>query len=116
MKSHQCVSFNGGFFYRPDEAIYHSDRGQRMLECGQIIRKVTDQRRSVIRTGPAGSDKARYVTQVGLHRPGLTLVSITARLEDTEEGSGVGRAATFLRSTDRHTSLCLGEGQEKPSV
>src|SRR5262245_47253416 len=31
-----------------------------MLECGPIIRKVTDQRHSTIRTGPAGSDKTGY--------------------------------------------------------
>jgi hypothetical protein len=57
------VSFNGGFFYCPDEVIDHRDRGQIMLECGQIIRKVTDQRRSAIRTGPSGSDNAHYVNQ-----------------------------------------------------
>jgi hypothetical protein len=34
-----------------------------MLECGQIIRKVTDQRRSVIRTGPSGSDNALSVNK-----------------------------------------------------
>ncbi len=54
---------SGGFFYCPNEAIDHRDRGQIMLECGQIIRKVTDQRRSAIRTGPAGSDKPEYVTE-----------------------------------------------------
>src|SRR5262249_22626514 len=59
------VSQNGGFFYCPDEVIDHRDRGQRMLECGQIMRKVTDQRRSAIRTGPSGSDKALYVNQTG---------------------------------------------------
>ena len=32
-----------------------------MLECGQSMRKVTDQRRRAIRTGPAGSDKPVYV-------------------------------------------------------
>ena len=62
MQSHQFVSFNGGFFYCPDEAIDHRDRGQRMLACGQIIRKVTAQRHSAIRTGPSGSDKAHSVT------------------------------------------------------
>jgi hypothetical protein len=56
------VSKKGGFFYCPDEVIDHRDRGQIMLECGQIIRKVTDQRRSAIRTGPSGSDNAAYVT------------------------------------------------------
>src|SRR5499433_3971158 len=33
-----------------------------MLACGQIIRKVTAQRHSAIRTGPSGSDKAHSVT------------------------------------------------------
>src|SRR5215510_8183244 len=47
------VSKKGGFFYCPDEVIDHRDRGQIRLECGQIIQKVTDQRRSAIRTGPA---------------------------------------------------------------
>jgi len=50
----------GGFFYCPDEAIDPRDRGQIMLECGQIIRKVTNQRRSAIRTGPSASDKPVY--------------------------------------------------------
>ena len=46
------VSFKGGFFYCPDEAIYHRDRGNIIQEYGQIILKVTDQRRrrSAIRT------------------------------------------------------------------
>jgi acetyl-CoA carboxylase carboxyltransferase component len=57
----------GGFFYCPDEAIDHRDRGQIMLEGGQIIRKITDQRRSAIRTGPSRSDKASY----GAHRLAL---------------------------------------------
>ena len=71
-----AVSFKGGFFYCPDEAIDHRDRGQIMLACGQIMRKVTDQRRSAIRTGPAGSDKAAYVNQAGLDRKGYTLMPI----------------------------------------
>src|SRR5215475_10603340 len=62
MQSHQFVAFNGGFFSCPDEAISHRARGQILLAWGQITRKVTDQRYSARRTGPAGSDKARYVT------------------------------------------------------
>ena len=42
----------------------HRDRGQIMLECGQLMRKVTDQRCSAIRTGPAGSDNAHSVNFV----------------------------------------------------
>jgi hypothetical protein len=55
------VSQKGGFFYCPDEVIDHKDRGQIMLECEQLMLKVTAQRRSAIRTGPAGSDNGHYV-------------------------------------------------------
>ena len=65
---------SGGFFYCPDEPIDHRDRRQKMLECGQIIRKVTDQRRSAIRAGPTGSDKAAYVN-VGI-RAGTALSGV----------------------------------------
>ena len=54
------VSKKGGLFYCPHEAIDLRDRGQRMLEWSQITLKVTDQRRSAIRAGPAESDKAHY--------------------------------------------------------
>jgi hypothetical protein len=57
------VSKNGGFFSCPEEAISQRDRGQRMLEGGPIRRKVTDQRRSVLRAGPAGSDNGVSVYQ-----------------------------------------------------
>ena len=56
-----AVTKNGGFFYYPDEAMYHRDRGHIILECGQITLKVIDQRRSAIRTGPSGSDNPAYV-------------------------------------------------------
>jgi hypothetical protein len=74
MKAESSVSKTGGFFYCPDEAMYHRDSGPIMLECGQIIRKVTNQRRSAIRAGPTGSDKADSVNVVGvdcgrLHAP-----------------------------------------------
>jgi hypothetical protein len=68
------VSKKGGFFYCPDEVIDHRDRGQIMLECGQIIRKVTDQRRSALRTGPSGSDKGVYVNFPGLDLVGVAVI------------------------------------------
>jgi len=43
-----------------------------MLEGGQITLKVTDQRRSASRTGPAGSDNAHYVNQTGVECIGPT--------------------------------------------
>src|SRR5262245_10572619 len=57
------VSFKGGFFSCPDEAMDHRYRRKRLLEGGQRMRKGTDQRRSAIRAGPAGSDNAQYVTR-----------------------------------------------------
>ena len=51
---------SGGFFYYPDEAMYHRDTGYIILEFHNIILKVSYKRRSAIRTGPSGSDKARY--------------------------------------------------------
>ena len=45
--------------------------GKIMLECGQIIRKIADQRRSAIRTGPSGSDNGDYVNFAGLDIPGV---------------------------------------------
>jgi len=55
-----------------------------MLECGKIIRKVTDQRRSARRTGPTGSDNGHYVT-VGI-RAGPALSGVTPHLLATSTG------------------------------
>jgi hypothetical protein len=41
--------------------------GQRILEGRRIILKDTDQRRSALRPGPAGSDKTRYVNEPAVH-------------------------------------------------
>jgi hypothetical protein len=41
--------------------MYHRDMGYIILEFQNIILKVSYKRRSVIRTGPSGSDKAPYV-------------------------------------------------------
>src|SRR5262249_42121022 len=73
---------SGGFFYCPDEVIDLRDRGQIMLEGGQIMRKVTDQRRRTIRTGPAGSDKPLYVN--------LNTAAGTEALEDARAGMRAG--------------------------
>src|SRR5215468_7293263 len=56
---------SGGFFYGTDEAIDHRDKGQIMLEWGQRILKVADQRHSAIRTRLSGSDKADSVNFAG---------------------------------------------------
>jgi hypothetical protein len=60
---------SGGFFYCPDEAIDHRDRRQIMLECGQIIRKITDQRRSAIRTDPQDLIRRLMLTKRGMIVP-----------------------------------------------
>src|SRR5262249_54275821 len=71
-----CVSKNGGFFYCPDEAMYHRDRGHKIQEYGQVILKVTDQRRSAVRTGPSGSDNAVYVTDGPAQSDGTSLLML----------------------------------------
>jgi len=51
-----------------------------MLACEQITLKVTDHRRSALRTGLAGSDNPIYVNQARHDRTGLTPMPINGRL------------------------------------
>src|SRR5262249_14492206 len=86
------------FFYCPDEAIYPRDRGQIILEWGQIIRKVTDQRRSAITTGPAGSDKPLYVNKT-----------------DDNRARGRSRATAIRARSGRWQARATGRYSEGPA-
>jgi hypothetical protein len=74
------VSLKGGFFYCPDEAMDHRDRGHLVLEGGQRTRKVIDQRRSAIRPGPAGSDNGAYVAHGNVEGSGNPRLSPLTRI------------------------------------
>jgi hypothetical protein len=81
VRTQSAVAKKESFFSYPDEAMDHRDRGQRMLECEQIMLKVTDQSRSALRAGPAGSDNGKY---------GARGVVSRARRRDTAHAGAVG--------------------------